>query len=63
MKYKAGFMEVYMVSEWVYESKLKVKSYARIILNLSRIGNFVGANCYKSKLSQERKFLKMLRSL
>ena len=56
-------VEEWMVEEWIYEGTLKLKTYARAVLNLSRIGNIVGANHYKKKIAEQRRYLKAIRSI
>lgn len=47
-----------MNEEIIYEARINIKRYARIIQNLSRIGNTKGANHYREKLSEQRRILR-----
>jgi hypothetical protein len=51
----------YRIDSLVEDLEIEVKRYAKIILNLSRIGNQKGANFYRTKLSETRNSLKYLR--
>ena len=47
-----------MNNEIIYEARINVERYTRIIQNLSRIGNTKGANHYREKLAEQWRIIK-----
>jgi hypothetical protein len=52
------FMLDNMIQEIIYDAKINVKKYAKIILKLSSVGNINGANYYRNKISEQRRIIK-----